>query len=257
MTDSLDISDVSRRTGLSSRALRFYEARGLLAPLRTASGRRHYGPGELARLHQILALKRAGLTLAQVQKLLARGPLDLAQLIEAQLTELSEQAAAIAKARALLTTVKSRVERSEPIDVATFCSLIEQGEKTMANDSWDKVANKYLTGEERAEFAESYAHMPKDFDQAEYSAKWKDLGARIKAALPLDPAGPEAQAFLKEWGELLAPFNAVATPAMKAGVQRMYENMDQWQGQPGGADPGFDAEVFRFIQSAMRAKAAA
>lgn len=252
MIDSLDIAEVSRRTRLSSRALRFYEARGLLAPLRTASGRRHYGPGELARLHQILALKRAGLTLAQVQKLLARGPLDLAQLIEAQLSELTDQASAIDKARALLTTVMSRVERSEPIDVATFCSLIEQGEKTMANQAWDKVADKYLTGEERADFAASYAHMPKEFDQATYAAKWKDLGGRIKAALPLDPASAEAQAFLKEWGELLAPFNAVATPKMKEGVQRMYENMGQWQGQ-GGADPGFDVEVFGFIQSAMRA----
>lgn len=256
MIDSLDIAEVSRRTGLSSRALRFYEARGLLQPLRTASGRRHYGPGELARLHQILALKRAGLTLAQVQKLLSRGPLNLAQLIDAQITELNEQAAAIEKSRALLVTVKSRVERSEPIDVATFCSLIEQGEKTMANDAWDKVANKYLTGEERAEFAASYAHMLKEFDQAAYGAKWKDLGGRIKAALPLDPAGATAQAFLKEWGELLAPFNVVATPAMKQGVQRMYENMDQWHGQD-GADPGFDLEVFRFIQSAMKAKAAA
>ncbi len=255
MVDSLDIVEVSRRTGLSSRALRFYEARGLLQPLRTASGRRHYGPGELARLHQILVLKRAGLTLAQVQRLLSRGPLGLAQLIEAQLSELNDQAAAIEKSRALLTTVQSRVERSEPIDVATFCSLIEQGESIMAQDAWDKVSDKYLTGEERAEFAASYADMPKDFDQAAYGAKWKDLGGRIKAALPLDPAGPEAQAFLKEWGELLAPFNAVATPAMKAGVQRMYENMDQWQGQ-GGADPGFDAEVFQFIQAASRAKAA-
>ena len=256
MIDSLDIAEVARRTGLSSRALRFYEARGLLQPLRTMSGRRHYGPGELGRLHQILALKRAGLTLAQVQRLLSRGPLDFARLIDAQLTELNEQAAAIDRSRTLLTTVKSRVERSEHIDVATFCSLIEQGETTMANNGWDKVADKYLTGEERADFAASYAEMPEEFDQAEYGAKWKDLGGRIKAALPLDPAGPEAQAFLKEWGELLAPFNAVATPAMKAGVQRMYENMDQWQGQ-GGADPGFDVEVFKFIQSAMRAKASA
>jgi DNA-binding transcriptional MerR regulator len=70
MMDSIDIAEVARRTGISARALRFYEARGLLKPLRTASGRRHYGPGELATLHQILALKRAGLTLAQVQRLL-------------------------------------------------------------------------------------------------------------------------------------------------------------------------------------------
>ena len=39
MSDSVDIAEVARLTGLTSRALRFYEARGLVKPLRTASGR--------------------------------------------------------------------------------------------------------------------------------------------------------------------------------------------------------------------------
>jgi hypothetical protein len=34
----IDIRDVAKRTGLTSRALRFYEARGLLKPLRTYGG---------------------------------------------------------------------------------------------------------------------------------------------------------------------------------------------------------------------------
>src|SRR4029079_13321808 len=58
MADSLDIAEVARLTGLTVRALRFYEARGLVRPLRTASGRRHYGPVELERLHQVIAMKR-------------------------------------------------------------------------------------------------------------------------------------------------------------------------------------------------------
>ena len=255
MIESLDIAEVARRTGLSSRALRFYEARGLLSPLRTASGRRHYGPGELGRLHQILTLKRAGLTLAQVHKLLGRQPLDLARLIEAQLAELEERSAAIDRSRRLLLETKSRVERSEPIDVATFCSLIEQGERQMSQqEQWDQVSARYFDASDKAEFAKAMSKVPADFDQEAYAAQWKDLGGRIKAALPLDPAGAEAQAFLAEWKELLAPFNAVATLQMKAGVQRMYEDMDSWQGQ---ADPGFDAEVFQFIQAAGRAAAPA
>lgn len=44
MSDSMDIKDVVRRTGLSSRALRFYEAKWLIAPLRTYAGRRMFGP---------------------------------------------------------------------------------------------------------------------------------------------------------------------------------------------------------------------
>lgn len=95
------------------------------------------------------------------------------------------------------------------------------------------------------------ADMPAEFDQADYAAKWKDLGARIKAALPLDPGSEPAQAFAVEWQALLAPFNAVATPEMRAGAQRLYERMDEWGGE---ADPGFDTEVFDFIKRALAAK---
>ena len=89
MDDLIDIREVVRRTGLTSRALRFYEARGLVAPLRTHTGRRLYGPTELERIAQILALKRAGLSLAQIQRLTARRPLDLKRLIDAQLEALA------------------------------------------------------------------------------------------------------------------------------------------------------------------------
>ena len=84
MPDSLDIAEVARLTGLTSRALRFYEARGLVTPLRTASGRRHYGPAELERLHQIVAMKRAGLTLAQIQAMTAARRIDLRRIVAAQ-----------------------------------------------------------------------------------------------------------------------------------------------------------------------------
>ena len=127
MPDSLDIAEVARLTGLTSRALRFYEARGLVMPLRTASGRRHYGPAELEQLHRIVAMKRAGLTLAQIQRLTAGRQLDLRRLLEAQIDALAERERAIAGARALLEDILSRIDRSVPIDVATLGSLIRQG----------------------------------------------------------------------------------------------------------------------------------
>lgn len=244
---ALDIADVVRRTGLTSRALRFYEARGLLAPLRSASGRRFYGPAELARIHQIVTLKRAGLTLQQIQRLSGREPIDLARLIAAQCAALDAQAAEIAHARALLLSVSSRIDRSEPIDVATFCSLIEQGER-LVTQQWDKVADRYFSADQQAQFREWMGKVPPDFDPADYAAKWADLGGRIKAALPLDPASDAAQAFVTEWNALLAPFQAVASPAMMTGVQKMYERMDEWDGE---ADPGFDQAVFAFIQRAQ------
>ena len=251
MTDSLDISEVARRAGITARALRFYEARGLLEPLRTASGRRHYGPAELERVHQILALKQAGLSLAQIQKLTARRSLDLRGILSAQLDALEAQAREIGEARRLISTILSRIDRSEPIDVATFCSLIRHGDRVMTKDGWGDVTSRYMSEAQLVDFAATA--MPEGFDQDAYSAQWAELGGRIKAALPMDPASNEAQAFLTEWQALLAPFTAVATPAMMEGATQMYERMGEWQGE-GQADPGFDAEVFAFIQAAGKAR---
>ncbi|MEO7634931.1 MAG: MerR family transcriptional regulator [Sphingomicrobium sp.] len=131
MDQPLDIRDVARSTGLTSRALRFYEARGLLTPLRTYSGRRLYGAAELERINHIVALKRAGLTLAQIGALTGGGQLNLAALIDAQLLALAEKHTELEAARTLLLTVKSRIDRGEPVDAATFCSLISNEELTM------------------------------------------------------------------------------------------------------------------------------
>ena len=244
MDQPLDIRDVAKRTGLTSRALRFYEARGLLKPLRTYSGRRLYGRGELERIQQILALKRAGLSLAQIGRLTASGKLDLGALVQAQLKIIEERRAELDEARALLLSIKSRIDRGEPVDAATFCSLIREGDRIMQPEDWKRVTDKYFSEDEKAHWAK---HPPQgDFDQAEYSRKWKDLGGRVQAAIPQGPDSPEAQALYDEWQQLLAPFKAVATPEMMAGATRLYECMDEWHGDAPGAP--FTPEAFRFIQ---------
>ncbi len=251
MDRPLDISDVVRRTGLSARALRFYEARGLVKPLRTHSGRRLYGPGELQRINQVIALKGAGFSLADIGRLIDRRPIDIGRLIEAQLEALDAQAATIAEARRLLLTAKSRVDRGEPLDAATLCSLIRTGNNTMEQENWKSVSDRYLSEQGKADFAAmSY---PEGFDQAAYSARWEDLAARIKAALPIDPASAQAQALLDEWKALLAPFTTNATPAMMQGVQTMYDHIDEWKGEQ---KPPFAAEVWTFVQQAGAARKA-
>src|SRR3954470_19554934 len=68
---NLSPTETARRFGVSIKALRLYESRGLLAPLRSGAGWRTYGPDQIARLHQILTLKRLGLSLASIGQLLA------------------------------------------------------------------------------------------------------------------------------------------------------------------------------------------
>lgn len=254
MADSLDIAAVTRLTGLTARALRFYEARGLVEPLRTASGRRHYDAAALERLNLILSLKKAGLTLAQIQRLTANRRIDLNGLITAQLDHLESQARRISEAQALLISVKSRIDRGEPIDAETFCSLIrtEQEDSTsMSQDQWKAVTDRYFTPEEQAEWADRMGALGADFDQDGYAAQWKALGDEIKAALPMDPVSEAAAGFVQRWFALLKPFTDVATPAMWTGTMKMYDDMPNW---PAQADPGFDAEVWAFMKQATAAR---
>jgi DNA-binding transcriptional MerR regulator len=253
MDQMLDIRDVARRSGITSRALRFYEARGLLAPLRTASGRRIYSARELERLNQILALKRAGLSLAQIQGLLGRTPVDLERIVDAQLEAIAARTAELQQAKALLLSVKSRIGRSEPVDVATFCSLIKQGNVIMETESWKKVADRYFSPEQQAHWAERMKDAPASFDSTAYNQKWIELGQRVAAALPLDPRSAEANALYDEWQALLAPFTAVATPEMMAGATNLYERMGEWEGE---RQPPFTMAVWRFIQSVAAARKA-
>ena len=66
----LNAAEAARRLGVSAKALRLYEQRGLVAPGRTAAGWRAYGPDEMARAAEIVALRALGLSLAQVARVL-------------------------------------------------------------------------------------------------------------------------------------------------------------------------------------------
>lgn len=64
------IGELSRRTGVSVRMLRYYEGEGLLAPPRTEAGYRDYGPAEQETVLRIRMLGAAGMTLETIQQLL-------------------------------------------------------------------------------------------------------------------------------------------------------------------------------------------
>ena len=76
METMLTIREVSRRSGVASSALRFYEERGLIVSERAASGHRRYPRSVLRRIAFIVFAQRLGLTLADIAGELARLPTD-------------------------------------------------------------------------------------------------------------------------------------------------------------------------------------
>jgi len=64
--DTLTIGELSRRTGLTVSAIRFYEGRKLIEPLRTGGNQRRFLRADIRRLSFILIAQRLGLSLSEI-----------------------------------------------------------------------------------------------------------------------------------------------------------------------------------------------
>jgi MerR family redox-sensitive transcriptional activator SoxR len=67
VADLLSIGDLARRTGLSVSAIRFYEARGLLSPIRTSGNQRRFPRADIRRLSFAMIAQQLGLSLSDIE----------------------------------------------------------------------------------------------------------------------------------------------------------------------------------------------
>lgn len=66
----MQISDLAKKTNTSPRSLRHYESSGLLTPLRTESGYRHYSEDHIDAVQKIRWLIGAGLNVKTIKEIL-------------------------------------------------------------------------------------------------------------------------------------------------------------------------------------------
>ena len=72
--DLIAIGEMARRTGLSVSAIRFYEEKGLIEPLRTSGNQRRFLRSDIRRLSFILIAQELGLALSEIERELSRLP---------------------------------------------------------------------------------------------------------------------------------------------------------------------------------------
>ena len=73
-SDVLSIGELARRTGLSVPTIRFYEHKGLVAPLRTGGNQRRFLRADIRRLSFILIAQKLGLSLGEIGEAMAGLP---------------------------------------------------------------------------------------------------------------------------------------------------------------------------------------
>lgn len=70
----ITIGQLSKRTGVAVSAIRFYEEKGLLNPLRTGGNQRRFLRADIRRVSFILIAQKLGLGLAEIERQLAALP---------------------------------------------------------------------------------------------------------------------------------------------------------------------------------------
>jgi DNA-binding transcriptional MerR regulator len=92
----LSPSAAAAQLGVSAKALRHYEQRGLIVPARSRAGWRAYSPADIVRAARIIALRRLGLTLRQVKQALGGNDGNLESVLAAHQATLENDVRRIA-----------------------------------------------------------------------------------------------------------------------------------------------------------------
>ena len=167
MDSHLSPAETAKRFGISIKALRLYEQHGLLKPLRAANGStgaawRVYGSDQIARLHQILALKRLGLSLGQMGELLA-GADALDPILAVQERVLAKDRERITRALTLIRKARTKLASGDILSIDDLATLTQ--EAVMTKQSWETAEElkeiltpfkqKHLTPQEEASLEEA------------------------------------------------------------------------------------------------------
>ncbi|BEP64867.1 hypothetical protein GmRootV213_54210 (plasmid) [Variovorax sp. V213] len=121
----LNPSEAAKRLGVSTKALRLYEQRGLLTPTRNAIGWRSYGPQEMARGAEIVALRELGLSLAQVACVLEGDAEGLETALAAHQTTLEGRVRQLVDTVEKIRGVRADLARGQTPTVGELTRLLE------------------------------------------------------------------------------------------------------------------------------------
>src|SRR5476649_2504682 len=180
----LKIGELSRRTGLTVRTLHHYDSIGLLSPSgRTQAGYRLYQHSDMARLHRIMALRRFGLSLAEIATSLAGPDLPLASIVAKQIAALDSQIAQADTLRGRLQLLQQQLTQGQEPELADWLMTMEL--MTMYDNYFSR---------------EELQQIPMLSD-AKVEQEWKALVARVQAALAqgATPDDAAAQALATQW----------------------------------------------------------
>lgn len=214
----LKIGELARRSGITVRTLHYYDSIGLLVPsARSDAGYRLYNRADITRLHHIQALRRMGVTLAEVGAILARSGMTLTTVIEQQITMLEQQLVQTTALRDRLQHMHAQLTAGDEPELNDWLTTLEL--MTMYD--------KYFTADELAQ-------LP--FYQADplRNQEWGELVSNIRQLIDrgVAPQELQAQALARRW-MLMLERDTAGNPAFLTRLNAMHADEPSMREQTG------------------------
>ncbi|HPY40767.1 MAG TPA: TipAS antibiotic-recognition domain-containing protein [Thiolinea sp.] len=228
----LKVGELAKCCGLTIRTLHHYDAIGLLTPsARSTRSYRLYNRHDIARLHQIQALRRFGLSLADIRGVLASPDSQLAAIVDKQIQVLNQQLSQMTLLRERLVHLQAQLKRGEEPELTDWLMTLE-----MMN-----MYDNYFTKEEQQQLALLPTATNPTIDE------WAALVASVQALIDKNvlPQDPAAQALAKRWMEMLMR-DTQGDPRLLAKLNRMHEQEPALQ-----ASTGITPDLALFVRAAF------
>jgi len=185
----LKVGELAKRTGLTVRTLHHYDSIGLLSPsARSDSGYRLYQRDDIARLHQIQALRRFGMSLADIGTFLANEGTPFGDIVRQQIAALDRQIAQATTLRHQLTQMQQQLDNGDQPALADWLTTLEL--MTMYDQYFSK---------------EELSRLPFAQPDVKREQEWSTLVAQMQALM--DSGTPaentEAQRLAHQWMAML------------------------------------------------------
>jgi DNA-binding transcriptional MerR regulator len=212
----LKVGELAALANLTVRTLHHYDQIGLLRPsARSDAGYRLYSRDDVARLHQIQALRAFGMGLADIGVALDSPASSPLAVVDRQLAELEQQIAQATRLRGQLLLLRTQLAQGAAPDMSTWLTTLE-----MTMDRLNTY-EKYFTPDE-------LQRLPMYHDQ-DVKAQWQALVEQASGLMQsqVAPDSPAARAFALRWlnafengtggdGEMAAKLSVMAAREQEA-----------------------------------------
>ncbi len=226
------VGELARRTGLSVRALRYYDGIGLLSPSRRSEGgHRLYTAEDVVRLQRIKSLRALGFTLREIREYLDGSEVPLEQIIALHLARL----------RGEIELRRRLCDRLEAVSserfVETVMEVIEMSERL----------NKYYTPEQ-LEYLERRRNEVGEKRIRESQAEWAELMEQVRAEMEAgtDPSDERVQALAARWMGLIKEFTGG-----EPGIERSLGYMWRQEENIHGVDTAETRKMGEYVSRAL------